>query len=55
VKENQIVPAGEIIVYQTEDGATRVECRFEKQTIWLSQALIGELFQVSVPTVNEHL
>jgi len=55
MKENQIVPAGEIIVYQTEDGATRVECRFEKQTIWLSQALIGELFQVSVPTVNEHL
>jgi len=55
VKENQIVPAGEIIVYQTEDCATRVECRFEKQTIWLSQALIGELFQVSVPTVNEHL
>lgn len=55
MKENQIVLAGEIIVYQTEDGATRVECRYEKQTIWLSHALIGELFQVSVPTVNEHL
>ena len=42
-------------MYQTKDGKTRVECRFEQETVWLSQALIGELFQVSVPTVNEHL
>ena len=47
--------ANEILVYQTEDGKTRVECRFEQETVWLSQAIIGELFQVSVPTVNEHL
>jgi len=53
--KDKIVPAGEILVYQTEDGKTRVECRFEQETVWLSQALIGELFQVSVPTVNEHL
>ena len=53
--KNQVIPAGEILVYQTEDGKTRVECRFEQETVWLSQALIGELFQVSVPTVNEHL
>lgn len=53
--ESRIAPTGEIIVYQTEDGKTRVECRFELETMWLSQALIGELFQVSVPTVNEHL
>ena len=52
---DKIVPVGEILVYQTEDGKTRVECRFEQETVWLSQALIGELFQVSVPTVNEHL
>ena len=52
---DKIVPAGEILVYQTEDGKTRVECRFEQETVWLSQALIGELFQVSVPPVNEHL
>ncbi len=52
---DKIVPAGEILVYQTGDGKTPVECRFEQETVWLSQALIGELFQVSVPTVNEHL
>lgn len=48
-------PPSEIVLYQTEDGRTRIECRFENETLWLSQALIAELFQVSVPTVNEHL
>jgi hypothetical protein len=48
-------PTGEIVLYQTEDGRTRVECRFVDETLWLSQALIAELFQVTVPTVNEHI
>jgi hypothetical protein len=48
-------PESSIILYQTEDGRTRIECRFESDTIWLTQALIAELFQVAVPTVNEHL
>lgn len=51
----QTPPAGEFLLYQTEDGQSRVECRFEAETIWLSQALMAELFQVSVPTINEHL
>ena len=45
----------QILLYQTEDGRTRIECRFENETVWLTQALIAELFQVTVPTVNEHL
>ena len=49
------LPQSEIILYQTEDGRTRIQCRFENETIWLTQALISELFQVTVPTVNEHL
>ncbi len=48
-------PAGEILLYQTEDGRTRVECRFADETLWLSQALIAQLFKITVPTVNEHL
>ena len=48
-------PNGEILLYQTEDGRTRIECRFQDETLWLSQALIADLFQVTVPTVNEHL
>ena len=46
---------GEIILYQTEDGRTRVECRLADQTLWLSQALLAELFQKDVRTINEHL
>ncbi|MCG7904892.1 MAG: virulence RhuM family protein, partial [Candidatus Thiodiazotropha weberae] len=48
-------PGGEFILYTTEDGKTRVECRFEDETIWLSQALIGELYARSKQTVSEHL
>jgi hypothetical protein len=48
-------PQSSIILYQTEDGRTRIQCRFENETIWLTQMLIAELFQISVPTVNEHL
>ena len=48
-------PSGEILLYQTEDGRTRIECRFQDETLWLSQALIAELFQKDVRTINEHL
>jgi|GEM_PF-2954850 len=48
-------PVGEILLYQTPDGQTRVECRFADETLWLSQALIAELFDKDVRTVNEHL
>jgi hypothetical protein len=48
-------PKSEIILYQTEDGRTRIECRFENENVWMTQALMAELFQVTVPTVNEHL
>ncbi|QOX80484.1 virulence RhuM family protein [Trichlorobacter lovleyi] len=46
---------GEFLVYQTDDGRTRVECRFENETLWLSQALLAELYQKDVRTINEHL
>jgi hypothetical protein len=48
-------PAGEIVLYVAEDGSTRIECRFVDDTLWLSQALIAALFQISVPSVSEHL
>lgn len=48
-------PSGEILLYQTEDGRTRIECRFENETLWLSQSMMADLFQVTIPTINEHL
>jgi hypothetical protein len=44
-----------IILYQTEDGQTRIQCRFENETIWLTQALIAELFDVTPQNVTLHL
>jgi len=46
---------GELVLYQTEDGQTRVQCRFAEGTIWLTQIQIAELFQTSVPNINLHL
>lgn len=48
-------PASELVLYQTEDGRTKIECRFEQGSIWLPQRQIAELFGVTVPTVNEHI
>ncbi len=49
------LPNSEIILYQTEDGRTRIQCRFENETVWLTQALLAELFEIGVNTVNYHL
>ena len=48
-------PKSEIILYQTEDGRARIECRFEGESIWLTQKLMAELFQKDVRTINEHI
>jgi len=55
MSQEPLPPTGEIILYSTEDGRDRVECRFAAETVWLTQALLAELFDISVPTVNEHL
>ncbi|MBK8230689.1 MAG: hypothetical protein IPK72_08940 [Candidatus Eisenbacteria bacterium] len=46
-------PPDQIVIYQ--DGGTRLRVRIEGKTVWLSQRLIAELFQISVPTVDDHL
>lgn len=46
---------GEIVFYQTEDGQTRVQCRFANENVWMTQALMAELFQTTVPNINLHL
>ena len=52
---NEPLPQSQFILYQNEDGHTRIQCRFENETIWLTQALIADLFQKDVRTINEHL
>ena len=48
-------PKSSLILYQTEDGQTRVQCRFENETIWLTQAQMAELFQTTPQNVTLHL
>lgn len=48
-------PSGQFLLYQSEDGSTRIQCRFEAETLWLTQVQIAELFQTSVPNINIHL
>ena len=49
------VPRSDLILYQTEDGRTRIQVRMENETVWLTQKLIAELFQKDVRTINEHI
>ena len=52
---NDDMPKSEMILYQTEDGRTRILCRFENETIWQTQAMIAELFQSTPQNVTIHL
>ncbi len=52
---DESLPNSEIILYQTEDGRTRIQCRFENESLWLTQAFLAELFEKDVRTINEHL
>ncbi|SKB82504.1 Virulence protein RhuM family protein [Sphingobacterium nematocida] len=45
----------DIIIYQNDDGSTRIETRLENETVWLTQAQLCELFQKSKSTVSEHI
>ena len=46
---------GEIILYQTEDGLTKIDVRFEDETVWLTQAQLCDLYQTSKSNISEHI
>jgi len=52
--QNEPTPA-EFLLYQTEDGQTRLEVRLQEETVWLTQKRMAELFQKNVRTINEHI
>jgi len=45
----------EIILYQTEDGITKIDVRLENETVWLTQKLMAELFQTNPQNITIHL
>ena len=48
-------PDTQLLIYQAENGETKLEVRLEDETVWLTQKLMAELFQVTIPTINEHI
>ena len=54
---NEIVPntTGEFLLYQTEDGHTRVQVRLGQDTVWLSLNQMADLFQRDKSVISRHI
>ncbi len=48
-------PESDLVLYQTEDGRTRIQCRFDNETVWLTQQQMAELFQTTQQNVSLHV
>ena len=46
---------GEMIIYQTEDGLTKIDVNMQDETVWLSLEQMAELFGKAKSTINEHV
>lgn len=54
-KKERSPSKSELILYQTEDGQTKIEVRLEYETVWLSQQLMADLFQNTKQNISLHL
>ena len=45
----------QLLIYQTEDGRIKLDVRFEGETVWLTQPMIAELFETTIPNISMHL
>lgn len=45
----------EIIIYQTQDGQTKIDVRIENETVWLTQNQMAELFQTTKQNISQHI
>ena len=49
------IQRSQFLIYQSEDGRIKLDVRFQNDTVWLTQAMIVELFQSSKANVSEHI
>ena len=54
-KGNIVPKGGEIVIYQSEGGQTKIEVRLEGETLWLNQAGLAKLYQTTIPNINIHI
>ncbi len=56
MSKGEIAPkGGEILIYQTEGGQTKIEVRLEGETLWLNQADLAKLYQTTKQNVSLHI
>ena len=55
MEDNKKEAQSEIIIYQTEDGSTKIDVKFQDETVWLTQAQLCELYQTSKSNISEHI
>jgi len=48
-------PKGQFLIYQAEDGKLKLDVRFERETVWLTQPLMAELFQTTQQNISHHV
>ncbi len=53
--QDETAPTSELVLYRTGDAETRIQVRLSGQSVWLTQAQMAELYQVTVKTISEHL
>ena len=49
------LPKGELLVYRGNDGKMKLEVRLQDETVWLTQQLIADLFQTTIPNISMHI
>jgi len=54
-KGDIVSKGGQILIYQTEGGQTKIEVRLEGETLWLNQAALAKLYQTTIPNINIHI
>ena len=54
-EELKLPQQGEIVIYQSQDGDTKIDVRFVDETVWLTQAQLCELYQTSKSNISEHI
>ena len=54
-KANNKMEQTKMLIYQTEDGSTKIETRLEEDSVWLTIDQMSDLFQKSRSTINEHI
>ena len=55
--KNELIPnnQGDVIIYQTDDGKTKIDVRFVDESVWLTQLQLVKLFDSSKANISEHI